>query len=324
MNTRAGVTPIVYILAATCAALVGASAWAQTEGDDVLDDFDLYRIGVSAGEQSAFGASLDGDWALGAKMRWQLGVAYLHADDEPESLNVRQGRAGVERRFGALTVAMESDYRNDNSALETTRVRVRGDWHGDGRGASGGKSVSGGVSLARRRIDVTYDVGPILAQYVDTSQRTYNTEFGARVRFAPNDFALYASGAYYDYDAAVDRLEARLDVSRVPPGQRPALQQLLASIRGQLGNARFRSLRLAGHLLDYSATFGLDYRFGDHLLNVEYLREREALTGSSVDTVEAGWVLPLAAADLEFRFGGSRVQSEDSIVYGGVSLTFFR
>lgn len=324
MNAKAVVTSIARKLAktcaTTCAALVVAPAWAQAEGDDVLHDVDLYRIGVSAGEQSAVGLSLDGDWALGATMRWQLGVAYLHVEDEPESLNVRQGRAGVERRFGALAVALESDYRSDNSALETTRVRMRGDW----RGALGGQSVDGGVSLARRRIDVTYDVGPALAQYIDTTQRTYATEFGARIRFAPNDFAFYASGAYFDYDAAVDRLDARLDASRVPPGQRPALQQLLSNIRQRLSEARFRSLRLAGHLLEYAATVGVDYRLGDHLLNVEYVREREALTDATVDTAEAGWVLPLAAADLEFRLGGSRVEGAESIFYGGVSLTLYR
>lgn len=304
-------TKLTMAIAAWACASAG---WAQSE--PAANDFDVYRIALTAGEQSAYGVSLDGDWALGEAMRWRLGAGYLHVDDRTDALNVRQARAGVERGFGSASFTLESDYRNDNNIIETALLRLRGDWRGDG--------LSIGGAIARRRIDVTYDVGSLLSQYVDATQRTYNNELGARVRYAPNDFAVYVSGAYYDYDTDVDRLEARLDTPRLPPGQRPLLQQQLQAFRQQLGRANSRSLRLAGHLLDYSATAGFDYQAGDHLLNAEYVREREWLTGAEVDTVEAGWIMPLSAADVEIRLGRSRIAGQDATFYGGVSLSLYR
>jgi len=282
----------------------------------LANSIDVYRAALSIGEHSAYGVNLDGDWALGSSMRWYLGGGYMHVEDQASSLNVRQARAGIERSFDALTFGLESDYRNDDGAIESAMIRLRGDWRSD--------SVIAGAAYGRRRIDVTFDVGPLLSQFVDTTQRTYNHEFSGRIRFALNAFAVYASGSYYDYDAAIDRLDARLDPARVPPSQRPILQQQLRLVRERLRTANFRALRLSGHLLEYDATLGVDYRIGAHLLNAEYVREREALTEVDVSSAEVGWVLPLTTADLEFRLGGSKIDGLDTAYYGGIILTVYR
>lgn len=301
-----------------CAMLIGASTNAAPAEESGESAIDIYRIGVMAGEYNTQGANLDADWAVGSKVRLALGGGYAHAESDTDSLNVRQAHAGAERTFDGLAMTLESDYRNDNSTIETALLRLRSDYRGE--------VGSVGVGVARRRIDVVFDVGSQFRQQVDFEQRTYSTEYGLRLRIGPNAFAVYANGLYFHYSEDIDRLAARLNVSsRVPIVQRPRLQDAIAEFRQRLARATFLTQRLSGHLLEYSVSAGMDYRADDHLLNAEYVRERETLTDAVIDSVELGWIVPAGAAlDVELRAGVSQFDGEDSAFYGSLALTYYR
>jgi hypothetical protein len=301
-----------------CAMLIGASMGAALAEESSESAIDIYRIGVMAGEYNTQGANLNADWAVGSRTRLALGGGYAHAESDTDSLNVRQAHAGVEQRFDGLALTLESDYRNDNGAIETMLLRLRGDYRGE--------VGSVGVGVARRRIDVVFDVGSQFRQQVDPEQHTYSTEYGLRLRAAPSAFGVYLSGSYYHYGEDIDRLAARIESSpRVNAGLLPRLREFLDENRARFERLTFLSQRLAGHLLEYSASVGVDYRAGDHLLNVEYTREKETLTDSVIDNYALGWIIPAGAAlDVELSAGVSQFEGEDSAVYGSLALTYYR
>ena len=289
------------------------------------DDANVYRLGAFYGEDSSYASQLDADFSLNAKTRLQLGGMYLHSKQQgiaSSATDAYQAHVDIERIVGSWGIVLGGDYRTDDGDIKTYGL------HGNTYVQTEQWRTS--LSLARRRIEVFYDLPPLLKPFVDESQSTYSNSYGLSLRYAPNSLSLYASGTEYKYDDSLRNLAARIDPTRVPLAQLPLLQQRLTEIRARLNRLNATSLRLADSLLDYSVLIGADYRVGDHLLNLEVGRDRAEVDEAIIDTISFGWALPIGkGSDLEVRVGNSHVDAtgtapSTSSVFGSVSFSMYR
>jgi hypothetical protein len=289
------------------------------------DDANVYRIGAYYGEDSSYASQLDADFSLTAKTRLQLGGTYVHSRQEgttTSATDAYQAHLDLERLVGTWGFVLGGDYRTDDGDIKMYGLR--------GSTYVQTEQWRTSLSLARRRIEVFYDLPPLLKPFVDESQSTYSNSYGLSLRYAPNSVSLYASGTQYKYDDSLRNLAARIDPTRVPLAQLPLLQQRLLEIRARLNRINATSLRLADSLLDYSVLIGADYRIGDHLLNLEAGRDRAEVDSAIIDTLSVGWVLPIGSgSDVEVRIGNSHVDATGttpsaSSVFGSVSFSLYR
>jgi hypothetical protein len=116
----------------------------------------------------------------------------------------------------------------------------------------------------------------------------------------------------------------QVDLSRVPLVLRPAVQQRLATVVNAVRFLSSSSLTLANSLLARSASLGLDYRFGERSLNLEFAQDRGEVDGLDISTVSVGWLFPVGSADLELRVGASDADAFGTTVFGGISLFLYR
>jgi hypothetical protein len=273
---------------------------------DSADDIDIYRMGTYYGEGSSYALQLNLDLAVAAATRLNVGGAYVHAKGNNENLDSYQGNVGVDHRIGNWGFALEGNYRDDDGIVTTAGARGRGYYSTD--------TVSGGVSLGRSRIEVSYELPPFLRQFVDDTQSTYSTEVGLNLRYSVGK-----------YDEPLSSLAASIDRSRLPSDRFPQLQELLATARTRLSDVNFVTLRLVNNLLNYAVVVGADCRLGEHLVNVELSREQVAIDEIMIDSVAVGWIIPIAqAADMEIRIGAAQIQNADALAYGSLNFTFYR
>jgi hypothetical protein len=284
---------------------------------DSTDDIDIYRVGTYYGEGASYALQLDLDLAVAAATRVNVGGAYVHAKGNVDDLGSYQANVGVEHRIGNWGFALEGHYRDDDGVVTTAGARGRGYYSID--------AASAGVSLGRSRIEVSYDLPPLLRQFVDDTQSTDSTEYGLDLRYSVGKLALYVNGTDFEYDEPLGSLAARIDRGRLPSDRFPLLQEQLANARARLGDVSFVTLRLVNNLLNYSMVVGADYRIGEHLINVELSREQVAVDEIMIDSVAVGWVVPIAAtADMEMRIGTAQIQNADALTYGSLNFTFYR
>lgn len=306
----------LFILAAIGVLAVNTSrANAGSEFD--VDDIDVYRVSTYYGEDSSYALQLSADWAVTNATKFDLAGAYMRAKGAAETLDSYQASAALDHRFGPWGAALQANFRDDGGVVTTAGVQ--------GRGYYRGERVDVGLLLARNRIEVTYDLPPILRPYLDESPSTYGTKYGIDLRYTQAAFGLYANVADYSYDEPLTSLTARRDSGRVPSDRLPLLQERLAKIRAQLGGVNFATLRLATNLLDYSVIVGSDYRIGEHLLNLELSREQVEADSVIIDSIDIGWTFPIAdTVDMEIRLGSAKVEDANSLLYGSLNFTFYR
>jgi hypothetical protein len=297
------------------------AAGAVLAADDDADSANIYRLGGSYGDDSAYGLQLDADFALTQKTRLQLGGAYVHAHDKVADVNTYQGQLDVDHRVGLWGYSLGGEYRNEGGDIKTYGA------HGSAYLQT--EQVRAALLLSRRRINVYYDLPALLAQYVESSKSTNSTGYGLSVRYSPNHLSIYANGTYYNYSEPLSSIILQVDPTRVPIAQRPLIQQRLDALRARLNVINATSLRLQGNLLDYSTAVGADYQIGAHSLNIEVSHDRAATDGAVINGVALGWVLPLGgASDMEIRLGHSSVGSTTtspaaSSLYGGITFSFY-
>jgi hypothetical protein len=294
-----------------------ANASSAAVAEDIGNEIDIYRLSAYYGEDASSALQASGDWALSSATRINVDGAYVHAQGSNDTLNSYQVASAIDHRIGNWGVALELNYRDDDSTVTTAGASGRGYYRTD--------QGSVGLTLGRRRIDVSYRLPPRLRPFVPDSQSTFSNEYGLDLRYSLGAFALYANGTDYQYDDAPANLGARFDRSRLPIAQLPELQQRLAAVRQKLLKLNFASLRLATNLLDYSVVAGTDYQFGEQLFNVEVAHEQVQIDSIVIDSVDVGWTFPIGRTmDMEVRVGSAHVEHADSLLYGSINFSFYR
>jgi hypothetical protein len=285
--------------------------------DIEAEEVNVYQLGTYYGEDSSYALQLNLDFALTSATRLSFGGAYVQAKGNQDDIESYQGNVELDHRFGAWGLAIEGNYRDDDTTISTVGARARAYYRGE--------RLNAGVRLGRNQIEISYDLPPILRQYFDDKRSDHGSEYGLDLRYSFGKFSLYTSGTDYAYDEPLNSLLPHR-IGGVPlPGDRfPLLQERLARARARLIPFSFATLRLATNLLDYSVVLGGDYTIGEHVINLELARQRVALNEQEVDSVDLGWTIPIATAvDMEIRVGSAMVQDADSLFYGSLNFTFF-
>jgi hypothetical protein len=308
------ITLSVVLLACVIASWLAGSAARAAESDAEIN---VYRLGTYYGEDSAYAVQLDLDFALTSATRLSFGGAYGEAQGNLDEIKSYQANAELDHRIGAWGFALEGNYRDDDAIITTGGARIRAYYGSDHWNTA--------VRLGRSKIEISYDLPPILRQYFDNTRSDYNTEYGLDLRYSFGKLALYTSGTDYEYDEPFSTLLPHRNSGVPLPGDRfPLLQERLARARARLASFSFATLRLATNLLDYSVIVGADYTIGEHVINMELARQRVAINGLDVDSVELGWTIPIAtAADMEIRIGNAMVQDADPLFYGSLNFTYY-
>jgi hypothetical protein len=303
-----------------------AMGWMTVGAQDVADaddDFHVYRVGALYADDNAYALNAGADWAVTRSGRLQLSAGYARgAEFERTGVSgssSRQFSGAWEQRFDSWGGSLGAGYGREGDNVDTKSVR--------GRVFYDNRAMRVGALFERREIEVSYDLPEALRAYAPESRTVDSHAYGLDLRFAGKRLTGYFSGAYYDYSDPLEILVASGNSSQptLPPQAQARLAERLAEVRSQLGSLTATSLRVSDSLLDYSLSLGVDYILGDYLLNAELTRDRAALDSAIINSVSAGWVLPLGlTADLELRLGATHIDELGTSLYGGVMVSIYR
>jgi hypothetical protein len=201
--------------------------------------------------------------------------------------------AGIEHNFGPVGIALAIDRWGDEDALESE------DWREEIFVANDRFRVA--LLLEQRDIDIFF-TGGILQPGL--RRRAFDADgigLGGRVRIVPR-WRLYGSWMDYDYPAGI---------SLIPRA-------------GNLDLLSESAVTLAYSLVDRFARVGVERAFGAKLVNFDLGSDRSAVDGAVQDSISAGVLWPVGRRlDFEVHVGTSRVEGEQSSLYGGLSLIVY-
>jgi hypothetical protein len=295
--SMAATIPVVHAQSTSAGTVYSASGQ--------YDEAGAYSL--SAGLDHAFS---DATWA-------SLTAGFVDSTEGPIDLSTYRAGVGLDHYFDPAGLAVDVEYWGDSDTIETLTV--------DGELYFRTENARFGVTAAYRDIDIKYEVPALLVNLVDSSQSFASTAIGASLRYSRQAASVYARATVWSYDEAVGEVLTNVDLSRVPPALRPAIQQRLTRVVAAVRSLSSSSLTLANSLLAHAATVGFDYRFGEQTLNFEAGHDRGEVDDLDVTTLSTGWLFPVGdAVDVEVRLGVSDADTFGSSVFGGISLFVYR
>ncbi len=273
----------------------------------------VYSANGQYDEAGAYSLSAGLDHAFSESTWGRLTGGLVDTTEGPIDLTTYRAGLGVDHYFAPAGLAVDIEYWGDSDTIET--------WTVDGELYFRTENSRFGVTAAYRDIDIHYAVPALLANLVDSSQSFSATAIGASYRYSWQAASVYANATVWNYDETVGEVLTNIDLSRVPPALRPAVQQRLTRVVSAVRSLSSSSLTLANSLLAHAATVGFDYRFGEQTLNFEAGQDRGEVDDLDVTTLSAGWLFPAGeAVDVEVRLGVSDADTYGSSVFGGISL----
>jgi hypothetical protein len=274
----------------------------------------------AAGAQGGAGApaaGLDHGWvlilsALQDEESYEHSLASFHFAFQDETwVSVTAGRSrapsteqdvragllalGVDHNFGPIGLALSLEEWGDDNNLESR------DWRGEiffDR-----DRFRFAVVHERRAIDIFFSGlgAPIASDLRRVGVDADGLGVNWRFELAPK-WQTFGSWMDYDYPRGI-----RL----VPRANRLDLLSTSA-------------VTLAYSFIDRYETVGLEYSFGQKLINIDYGRDRSTIDGATLRSFGASILWPvLPRMDLEFRLGRSRAEGLESTLFGGLSLLIY-
>ena len=247
----------------------------------------------------------------------RLMAARVETADESGGGSTTRAAVGLDHYFDPAGLAFDVEYWGDSDAIETLAL--------SGEVYYRGANARFALTAAYRDIELKFEVPDALRNLVAADQTVAATSLGVRYRYSWQAVSAYASASAWDYDEALGEIASNVDLSRVPPALRPAIQQRLTRV---IDAVRFQStstLTLANSLLARSASVGIDYAFGRQSLNLEVGHDRGEIDDIDVNSLSAGWLFPASdAVDIEIRAGVSDSDEYGSGAFGGISMYVYR
>jgi len=203
--------------------------------------------------------------------------------------------AGVDHRFGLVGMSFSLERWGDSGDLETTDVV--------GSIYFQGERFRIGIEREERDIDVYYTLPPIFDRpdVLTAALSSNGTGVALRIGLAER-WQLYGSWMDYDYSR---------NLALLP---RIASLNLLSS----------SALTLANSFLGESAAAGLEWTWGERLLNFSVSRDESAIDGSRFRSFDAAFLFPVGLRmDLEINLGRMEADVASSELYGGVLLLIY-
>lgn len=253
-----------------------------------------YLLGAGVSADNADGRSISGliDYGFTEATSMSLIIAFTEASGEPEDVRTRGWNLGLNHDFGPIGVDLSLGQWGDPD-------------HFDSDDVSAGVFVSSerwyaAANYLSRDIDLTFRAN-ILDRVFERTLSTKADGVSAVLRYT-NELgaSFFVSGATYDYDADVTRLD-----------QFEILRLLTPT-----------TITLSGSLLDSTFSVGAEMPLGERSLSASYTRDATATDQIDVDTLAIGLLNPMGSrTDLDVSVGYSDAQNADSGVF--VSLLVF-
>lgn len=258
-----------------------------------------YVLGGGIGGDDSGGVSLAAlaDFSIGQSTWLTMSAGLTNADTFDEPIRTRSANLSLLHQFKQWGVSAEAGIWGDSGLLESTDVGASIFWM-PGRWRLSAEIERRDVELTLRRLVAD----PVLG-LTDISAGANADGVGASVRYRTIGGASVSLRAKrFDYDRNLNRLASIELIRRLSPS----------------------TLTLAGALRDFEASLGIEWERGEHLLGIEYGRDRLAVGEFDVDSVTGSWALPAGKrTDMEFSLGYSRSEGQDGTLYAGVYLYFF-
>jgi len=283
---------------ALVACLVPGVAGAQTGTPGTAagaDDGVRWVVGLSAQADDDSNDSLltTFDLALGGATWLSFSGGRSRADGPGVVADVLQ--AGVDHRFGLVGLSLFLDRWGDPGDLESASAAASIYFQGE--------RFRLGIEREDRDIDIYYTLPPIFDRPDVLTAGLSSDGAGLSVRVALAErWQLYGSWMDYDYSR---------DLALLP---RIASLNLLSA----------SALTLANGFLAESASAGIEWTWGDRLLNVSVGNDESAIDGSRFRSLDAAFLFPVGPRmDLEINLGRLDADIVSSELYGGVLLLIY-
>jgi len=282
-----------FRLLAVALALLPLAVFGQTDDSDA--GLWMLAVGMVADDESSNGASVSFDYAL-APDSWLL-VSAGRSRSPRERADVSAGSyiLGIDHRFGRLGARFEIEQWGDRGAVESTDYGVDVYFESD--------RVRMELGYEARDIDISFTVvGPL------------GREFS---RKAPLD----ADGLDLSLGLSLtERLRLSAAMQRYDYGRDLRLLPRIA----ELNLLSASTLTLANSFVDRIATIGLDVALGDKRFSTRFGRDRSAVDGSELSSIEAALLVPVGRrTDLEFSLGRSDSDVFVASVYAGLLVLVY-
>lgn len=218
-----------------------------------------------------------------------------HAPSTEQDVRAELFALSVDHNFGPIGFALSAEQWGDGNNLESR------DWRGEIFFDRDRYRFA--VVHEQREIDIFFSGtgAPLPGDLRRAGIDADGLGFSWRFRLTP-DWQTYGSLMDYDYPRGI-RLIPRAD----------RLNLLSAS-----------AVTLAYSFIDRYETVGLEYSFGDKLINFDYGQDRSTIDGEKLRSIGASLLWPVAPRmDLEFRLGSSRSDGFGRTVFGGLTLLIY-
>jgi hypothetical protein len=279
---------------AACLTLSVPSESLAADADDLAGSWVLALSGE--GDQqasSAFGAAFD--WALAAETWASFSAARSRSPRERADVTARTLSAGIDHQFGALGATLRVEQWGDPGEVESFDVQPAVYLRSE--------RLTATLLYEQRDVDIMFTVTGPLGRTIARTASLRATGVGARLSAAlGTERRLTVSAKRYDYSR---------DLSALP---RIEVLNLLGA----------SALTLTDSFLDRDLSVGLEWGFGEKLLDLSYRRDRSAVDRTQLETLDVGVLFPLAPRlDLEIDVGRGVSQTLESSTFAGVLLLVY-
>jgi hypothetical protein len=305
----------------TTSVLCAVTAQAAEPFSEYFDDplIDVYSVSASYGDD-IFALQLSGDWATSESLRVHFDAGFTDSGSDAvgvDDITMYRANLGFDYNFDPIGVELGYEYWGEGQSFDTHAALASVYFRNDVTYVA--------AKGEGRRIELSYDIPPLLRNAFDDEQTVNSTGFGASVSQRIDWLTLRADGMTYDYDAPLGEITANNDLSRVPPQLRAAVQARVDRIVERVRVINSASISMAEGLLDHSVGAGFDIAFGSQSLALDAAWEEFAGGGEELNTLSIGWLAPLkSVGDIETRMSYSSGDVYGSSVYVGFTIWIYK
>jgi len=235
------------------------------------------------------------NWSVAERTSILLATGRSRSPSDRADVSTQTTSVGLDHSVGLIGLTFEAEQWGDSGVVESSdfasslyvsrdRFRVA-------------------LELTRRDIDIDFQTLGLFDRPVTRTVSLTGDGVGLSLRAQLAErWQLYLARTEYDYSR---------NLALLPRAQ-------------ELNLLTTSALTMANSFMDYVALLGIEWQAGNRLINLNFTRDRSAVDGTELETVNLAFLFPVSLRmDLEFNIGTGNSDLLETGLYGGILLLIY-